>query len=80
MQIAVGKNLFRRALTLGGISAALRAQIPVVAPPPIRRQLDSLLATAHAQLSPEEAERAWRVGQMMTLDEAVEFAVNRVGQ
>ena len=63
-----------RAVRLGGAVAALHDNIGGVIPVSIQSALDSTLESARSELG-AEAESAWEQGRTMTMEQAIEYAL-----
>jgi hypothetical protein len=64
-----------RAARLFGAAQVLREAIGVTLPPAERRDHNAALAVVRATLNPLSFQAAWNEGQIMTLDEAVAYAL-----
>lgn len=67
----------RRALRLAAASAALQESQGMPSVAADQELADAILARARAALAPSEAEAAWQEGHSMTLERAVEYALQQ---
>jgi tetratricopeptide (TPR) repeat protein len=65
----------KRSAGLFGAADALRAAIHIVLFPVERVELEKNIAAARAQLSEDEFNKAWAEGRAMTMEQAIEFAL-----
>ena len=65
-----------RALRLLGAAEILRERINIQMQPPERKEYDREVTGLHAMLSENEFKNYWAQGRAMTMDEAVELALN----
>jgi hypothetical protein len=65
---------YERAMRLGGAVAALHDKIGGAFPAVIQSTLDSTLESARSELE-AEAESAWEQGRTMTMEQAIEYAL-----
>ncbi|TAK20424.1 MAG: hypothetical protein EPO26_17775 [Chloroflexota bacterium] len=72
--VALARNDARRALTLTGAAAAIRARLEEPPSPPRGRAIERVAQRANALLASADATEALRAGQVMTIDAATEFA------
>ncbi|MEZ4736962.1 MAG: GNAT family N-acetyltransferase [Caldilineaceae bacterium] len=75
--VAAGFGQFKRAMRLAGASAAHRARIGVSLPPIQNQRFEQMIVSARQALTEEIQKTLWAEGQAMTLDEAVEYALER---
>jgi non-specific serine/threonine protein kinase len=73
--LGVAQGQANRSVTLFGAAEVLRAAIQVVLFPVERAEVDKNIAAARAQLSEDEFNKAWAEGKVMTMEEAVKFAL-----
>ncbi|MGI8915128.1 MAG: hypothetical protein ACR2JY_15305 [Chloroflexota bacterium] len=73
--LAVRQSQFERALRLAGASAALRDTAGYQAPPFEGEELELALTGARQALGDVAAAAAWAAGQAMSLDQAVDEAL-----
>lgn len=73
--VAAGFGQARRAIRLAGASAAHRERIGVSLPPMFKERFERMVEPARQKLDQLEQESAWRQGQEMTLEQAVEYAL-----
>lgn len=73
--VAAGFGQARRAIRLAGASAAHRERIGVSLPPMFKERFERMIESARQKLDQSEQETAWREGQEMTLEYAVEDAL-----
>lgn len=73
--VAAGFGQFKRAIRLAGASASHRARIGVSLPPIQNQRFEQMIVSARQALNEEIQKTLWAEGQAMTLDEAVEYAL-----
>lgn len=73
--VAAGFGQARRAIRLAGASAAHRERIGVSLPSMFKERFERMIESARQKLDQSEQETAWRQGQEMTLEQAVEYAL-----
>lgn len=73
--VAAGFGLAKRAIRLAGASAAHRERIGVSLPALFKERFTQIIEPARRKLDRTEQEIAWREGQKMTLEHAVEYAL-----
>ena len=73
--LAVLQSEAARAATLFGAADRLRREIGTRPVPPDQVELDEHATQARAQITPEAFDEAWRVGEALTMEEAVQIAM-----
>ncbi|MBI5567648.1 MAG: tetratricopeptide repeat protein [Chloroflexi bacterium] len=76
--LATVEHRWLRAATLFGAAAVLRKSIGTAPAPPDKAEYDARLSKIRSALVATEFESAWRVGEALKLDEAVELALSAV--
>ncbi|HZY42177.1 MAG TPA: tetratricopeptide repeat protein, partial [Anaerolineae bacterium] len=66
----------QRAATLFGAAAALRKAIGTAPAPPDQAEYEALLVQVRSVITATEFESAWRAGEALTVDDAVEKAIS----
>ena len=74
--LAAGQGQMERALRVAGASAALRQHAGYQAPAPERSELEQAVEAARRTLGDAAAAAAWTAGQALTLDQAVDEALD----
>jgi hypothetical protein len=74
--LAAGQGQMERALRVAGASAALRQRAGYQAPAPERSELEQAVEAARRTLGDAAAAAAWTAGQALTLDQAVDEALD----
>jgi len=64
-----------QAVTLLGAADALRAVIDSAMTKPERAEYDQVLSALHTQLRENEFKHVWDTGQLMTIDQAIQYAL-----
>lgn len=75
-RIADLQNEPQRAIQLAGAASALRQAIGAPLPDSDQKTLDERLQKARDSLGPEPAAQAWEQGQAMTMEQAIDYALN----
>jgi predicted ATPase len=74
--LAAFENKSERALQLAGYAAALRDLIGAPLPPAEQARVDRMIAPARESLTDKEANAAWKRGQSMELEQAIDLALS----
>jgi non-specific serine/threonine protein kinase len=75
--VALGSNHPSRAARLFGAADSLREKLGTPLPPSQRNRYDLLVESIRAQLNASTFEKAWAEGRAMTLEQGIEFALNK---
>ena len=74
-QLAAMQNQFERAVVLWGAAAVLRQTLNLLLIPSREELYTSLISAAKAQLGEEHCSAAWRKGQAMNMQQAIDYAL-----
>jgi hypothetical protein len=74
--VAAGVGQSERAIRLASASAAHRKRIGISLPPVFEERFERMIASARQALAESVQTRLWEEGQTMTLEQAIEYALN----